>query len=136
MGFSKPAGELTRRDVLRGLTAAAVGAATGVGAHGFLYERHHLEITRTTLAVSGLPEALSGLRIGFLTDLHRSATVPHELIATAVTLLLNEQPDLIVLGGDYVTWGDRRFVGPVAEALAPLKAPFGVFGVLGNHDDD
>jgi predicted MPP superfamily phosphohydrolase len=41
-----------------------------------------------------------------------------------------------VLGGDYVTWGDRNFVGPVAEALAPLSAPHGVFAILGNHDDD
>jgi predicted MPP superfamily phosphohydrolase len=41
-----------------------------------------------------------------------------------------------VLGGDYVTWGDRSYVGPVAELLAPLRAPFGVFAVLGNHDDD
>jgi predicted MPP superfamily phosphohydrolase len=46
------------------------------------------------------------------------------------------RPDLIVLGGDYVTWGDRAFVGPVAELLAPLTAPHGVFAILGNHDDD
>ena len=51
-------------------------------------------------------------------------------------LLMREQPDLIVLGGDYVTWGDRQYVGPSAEALAPLSAPHGVFGILGNHDDD
>ncbi len=31
-----------------------------------------------------------------------------------------ERPDLIVLGGDYVTWGDRDFVQPAAEALAGL----------------
>ena len=49
---------------------------------------------------------------------------------------MSEQPDLIVLGGDYVTWGDRAYVEPAAEALAPLAAPHGVFGILGNHDDD
>jgi predicted MPP superfamily phosphohydrolase len=49
---------------------------------------------------------------------------------------MNERPDLIVLGGDYVTWGDRRFVGPCADALAPLAAPHGIFAILGNHDDD
>jgi predicted MPP superfamily phosphohydrolase len=43
---------------------------------------------------------------------------------------------MIVLGGDYVTFGDRRFVDPVAELLAPLRAPHGVFAILGNHDDD
>jgi len=47
-----------------------------------------------------------------------------------------EKPDLIVLGGDYVTWGDRHYVLPSAEALAPLAALHGVFGILGNHDDD
>ena len=41
-----------------------------------------------------------------------------------------------MLGGDYVTWGDRKFVGPSAEALAALHAPHGVFAILGNHDDD
>src|SRR5207245_6240010 len=51
-------------------------------------------------------------------------------------LLMSARPDLIVLGGDYVTWGDREYVGPSAEALAPLSAPHGVFGILGNHDDD
>jgi predicted MPP superfamily phosphohydrolase len=47
-----------------------------------------------------------------------------------------ERPDLIVLGGDYVTWGNREYVEPSAEVLAPLSAPHGVFGILGNHDDD
>ena len=41
-----------------------------------------------------------------------------------------------MLGGDYVTWGDRDYVRPAAEALKPLAAPYGVFGILGNHDDD
>jgi len=49
---------------------------------------------------------------------------------------MDEAPDLIVLGGDYVTLADRRYMGPVAEALSPLRAPHGVFGILGNHDDD
>ncbi len=35
-----------------------------------------------------------------------------------------------------MTWGNRRFVAPAAEALAPLSAPQGVFAILGNHDDD
>ena len=127
---------VSRRDLLKGVAAAGIGAAAGAFAHGYVYERHHLGLTRETLHVSGLPSALSGLRIGFITDLHRSDTVPHDLIARAVTMLMEEAPDLVVLGGDYVTWGDRHFVVPAAEALAPLSAPHGVYAVLGNHDDD
>jgi uncharacterized protein len=127
---------VSRRDLLKGAAATGIGAAAGAFAHGYVYERHHLGLTRETLHVSGLPAALSGLRIGFITDVHRSDAVPHELIARAVTMLMKEAPDLVVLGGDYVTWGDRHFVVPAAEALGPLSAPHGVYAVLGNHDDD
>jgi predicted MPP superfamily phosphohydrolase len=127
---------ISRRAVLKGLATAGVGTLTGTGAYGFLYGRHQFSVTRTAIGVVGLPHALAGLRIGLLTDIHRSRWVSHDDVAHAVATLMNERPDLIVLGGDYVTWGDRRFVGPSAEALAPLSAPHGVFGILGNHDDD
>lgn len=127
---------VSRRDLLKGLAATGIGAAAGAFAHGYVYERHHLGLTRETLHVSGLPAALAGLRIGFITDTHRSDTVPHELIAGAAAMLMKEAPDLVVLGGDYVTWGNRHFVVPAAEALASLSARHGVYAVLGNHDDD
>jgi predicted MPP superfamily phosphohydrolase len=136
MPRSSPLGGLSRRDLLKGVAAAGIGAVTGTLAHGYLYQRHHIELTRATLPVSGLPLELAGLTIGFLTDLHRSQTVAHEMIVRAVEMLMAERPDLIVLGGDYVTWGDRRYVSPAADALAGLSAPHGVFAVLGNHDDD
>jgi predicted MPP superfamily phosphohydrolase len=132
-------GSWSRRDVLRGLTAVGAGVVAGAADHGYLYQRHRLEVTRLSLTVGGLSPSLSGLRIGLLTDLHRSDTVSHEMADAAVQTLLAEAPDLIVLGGDYVTWGGGRrrfFVTPAADALAPLHAPHGVFAVLGNHDDD
>ena len=129
-------GGFSRRDALKGMAVVGIGTVTGAGTHGYLYARKNLEISRKILGVSGLPQSLAGLRIGFLSDLHRSSTVSHDQLDAAVRLVLAEKPDLIVLGGDYVTWGDRRFVEPAAEALAPLTAPHGVFAVLGNHDDD
>lgn len=127
---------LSRRAAIKGLLATSVGTLAGAAAYGTAYERHRIEITEASLPVSGLPPALDGLRIGFLTDIHHSRTVPAADVARAVELTLAERPDLIVLGGDYVTFGDRGFVGPVAELLAPLHAPHGVFAILGNHDDD
>ena len=127
---------VTRRALLKTLIASGIGAATGTAAYGFFYGRHELSVTRATLAARGLPAGLEGIRIGMLTDIHRSALVSHDDVARAVALTMEQKPDLIVLGGDYVTWGDRNFVSPVAEALAPLAAPHGVFGILGNHDDD
>jgi len=130
---------VTRRFVLKGLATTGVGVVTGGAAYGFFYERHELEVTRAAFAVAGLPPGLDGLRIGLLTDVHRSRWVSHEDVTHAVTRLMLERPDLIVLGGDYVTWGggdNHEFVQPAAEALRPLSAPYGVYGILGNHDDD
>lgn len=127
---------LTRRAAVKGLLATGIGIVTGAGTYGFTYARHQIRLVRASLPVSGLPPALSGLKIGLVTDLHHSAMVPRDDIERAVALIMDARPDLIVLGGDYVTWGDRHYVVPSAEALAGLKAPHGIFAVLGNHDDD
>jgi uncharacterized protein len=125
-----------RRAALRLLLTGGATGLAGIGGYGFLYERHEITVTHVSLPVAELPESLSGLRIGLITDIHRSRWVSHEDVTGAVSALMNEQPDLIVLGGDYVTWGNRQFVRPSAEALDALTAPYGVFGILGNHDDD
>ena len=127
---------ITRRSALKGVLATTVGAIAGIGVHGVAFERHDIGVTDAELPVSGLAPALDGVRVGLLTDVHHSRTVPARDVRRAVDLLMATRPDLIVLGGDYVTWGERAYVEPVAELLAPLAAPQGVFAILGNHDDD
>ena len=103
-----------------------------------------IDVTRTVLRVANLPDALAGLRIGFMTDLHRSSTVPHELIESATGLLMARA------AGSHRSRRRLRHVGrgpPSRRVIvtsssrrptrsAALSAPHGVFGVLGNHDDD
>src|SRR5262245_61592695 len=127
---------VSRRAVLSALFGSGAALVGGTGAYGFAYGRHELEISRITLHIDNLPPSLAGLRVGLITDVHRSLWVSHEDVTQSVQLLMGESPDVIVLGGDYVTWGDREYVHAAAEALGPLTAPFGVFGILGNHDDD
>jgi predicted MPP superfamily phosphohydrolase len=127
---------VSRRAALRAFLAAGVGAVSGAGAYGYVYERHELEVTHADVPVMRLPPELVGLRIGLITDVHRSRWVSADDVSHAVQSLMAERPDLVILGGDYVTWGNRTYVGPSAEALRPLTAPHGVFGIIGNHDDD
>jgi len=128
---------ISRRGAIKAAVATAIGLGTGTTAYGIAYERHHIRRLDLDLNVTGLPDALEGLRIGLITDVHHSQAVPVDDVSRAVGLLVEARPDLIVLGGDYVTFGDRKFVGPVAELLSPLAgAPHGSFAVLGNHDDD
>jgi hypothetical protein len=127
---------VTRRAALNTLIAGGVGTAIGGGAYGLAYSRHNIDVVRTSLPVSGLHPSLDGLRIGLITDLHHSEMVPAQDVMRAAALMMTERPDLIVLGGDYVTWGNRSYVVPCSEALGGLTAPLGVYAVLGNHDDD
>jgi uncharacterized protein len=119
---------VTRRDFLRAATAVSVGALGGVAAYGVAYERHRLQRVTRDVPVRGLPPALDGLRIGMITDVHHSAVVSVEDVMRAVALLKEAAPDIVVLGGDYVSFFDRGYIRPVAELLA--------FAVLGNHDDE
>ena len=127
---------ISRRTAIKTVIATTVGSATAGLTYGAAFERHRIGMTSTTLPVVGLPPALDGLRISLITDIHHSRIVPASDVVQAIELAMSARPDLIVLGGDYVTFGDRAFVGPVAELLGSLQAPHGVFAVLGNHDDD
>ena len=127
---------ISRRTAIKTVIATTVGTATAGITYGAAFERHRIGMTSTTLPVAGLPQALDGLRISLITDIHHSRIVPASDVVHAIELAMSARPDLIVLGGDYVTFGDRAFVGPVAELLGALQAPHGVFAVLGNHDDD
>jgi uncharacterized protein len=128
--------ELSRRRMLTALVNGGVGLGVGGFTYGAGHERHRLELTATELPISGLDPAHDGLRIAFLTDIHHSALVPAADVEHAVRLAQSATPDLIVLGGDYVTIGDRSFVAPMAQLLRPLDAPYGVFAVIGNHDEE
>jgi predicted MPP superfamily phosphohydrolase len=122
---------------MRALAATGVGIVAGPFAYGAAYERHRVSLVQTDIPVSGLPPAHEGLRVGLITDIHHSATVSADDVTRAVQLLRSASPDVVVLGGDYVTYGNRAYVEPVAELLAPLAdAAHGAFAVLGNHDDD
>jgi len=127
---------ISRRTAIKTVIATTVGTATAGLTYGAAVERHRIGMTSATLPVAGLPPALDGLRISLITDIHHSRIVPASDVVQAIELAMSARPDLIVLGGDYVTFGDRAFVGPVAELLGSLQAPHGVFAVLGNHDDD
>jgi uncharacterized protein len=105
-------------------------SATGLcryGAPGWL------QLERVDLAIPGFPPGLEQLTIGHMSDLHLSAAVGPELIAEAVATLNAQQPDLIAITGDFVTRG-RRYLHAAAASVAPLRAPLGVYAVLGNHD--
>lgn len=102
-----------------------------------LYARHvaprHVRREEVAVALPDLPAGLVGMRIGFITDVHFEPHRPTAILERGIELLDEAAPDLILLGGDYVNSSARDFARPVA-LLGRLRAPLGVYAVLGNHD--
>jgi predicted MPP superfamily phosphohydrolase len=116
------------------LKAAVAAPAAPLAAAGYgLYEAGAVRVERPRVAVPNLPAAFDGLRVAFLADIHHGPNVGLPFVAAVVRTTLALSPDLILLGGDYVS-GEAKYVGPCFEVLAGLSAPLGVYGVLGNHD--
>ena len=122
-----------RRSFLERTATLTAGAPFVAGGYGLLYGRLNLETTAQPIRLPRLPPAFEGFRICQLSDIHIGPFMPASEIRKYVAIANALKPDLTVLTGDFVTF-DPGTEQPVVEALSGLRAPFGVFGSLGNHD--
>lgn len=124
----------------RSAGALAAGAALAmIGVWGFAIEPAGLQNEDHDIALERWPAACDGTRVAVLADLHvGSPWNDTEKLERIIDLTLAAEPDLVLLAGDYVIHGvvGGRFEAPeeIARRLARLRAPLGVFAVLGNHD--
>jgi predicted MPP superfamily phosphohydrolase len=130
---SRPEFSPSRR-MLLARTAGTLAAAPFLGgAYGLLYGRLNLDTPHQPIRLKRLPKAFDGFRIAQLSDIHVGPFMPEDQIRRFAAIANELKPHAIVLTGDYVTW-DSATQAAVVNALSGLKAPFGVFGCLGNHD--
>jgi len=122
-----------RRQFLERSVNAVVAAPFVAGAYGLFYGRLNLEITRQRIRMARLPQAFAGFRIAQLSDIHIGPFMPADEVRKYVRITNELKPDMIALTGDFITW-DPSTQRAVVDALADLKAPFGIFGCLGNHE--
>jgi uncharacterized protein len=73
------------------------------------------------------------LRVAFASDFHAGPMTSDRLLLRAVETLAATRPDLLLLGGDFVSLRSR-YIARVARRLGEIPATAGRFAVLGNHD--
>ena len=105
----------------------------------FVIEPSRLVLRETRIILPSWPASLKGLRIAVISDLHAgSPYITLDKIHQIIEMTNAAQPDLILLPGDFVIQGvaGGRFMEPevIASALKGLRARFGIFATLGNHD--
>ncbi|MGO9256155.1 MAG: metallophosphoesterase [Bryobacteraceae bacterium] len=122
-----------RRVFLERTAAVASAAPFVAGAYGLLYGRLNLQITPQTIRLPRLPRAFEGFRICQLSDIHIGPFMPAEEIRKYAAIANAQKAEMIVLTGDFVTF-DPGNQDAVVDAFRGLRAPFGVYGCLGNHE--
>jgi len=92
-----------------------------------------VETSEITVDVGRTAAGRVPLRVGFASDFHAGATTHHRLLVDACAALTATTPDVVLLGGDFVSVR-ASYVHALAELLSDVHAPLGKYAVLGNHD--
>lgn len=121
---------------LRGVIAGLAAGVLGGGAVAW-HARHRAprDIKLRHLRVGEPAAKGTELRIGFVTDTHVGPTVIAADLDRAMQLLMDEEPDLLLLGGDYVS-ESPRYLPETASVIGSYTdgLPLGAVAVFGNHD--
>jgi predicted MPP superfamily phosphohydrolase len=125
----------SRRAFVRNVGSAGILGIMGAAAYGVYRQSTAPVARRVRVSYPWLPRELHGFRIAHLTDPHLGLWANERELRISVAEAAAERADMVIFTGDMV---DRRpelaglYGGPVAKHMA--KVPFGVWGVLGNHD--
>jgi len=121
------------------VVGALAFVVVALGLRGFWWEPSSLQNENYELRLPGWPAACDGLRVALMADHHVGSPFNGlDKLERIVDLTTDAGPDVALLAGDYVITGvlGGTFVPPeaIASRLARLRAPLGVYAVLGNHD--
>ena len=119
--------------LFRVLSLLLVGAVALAAVWAFTGGQKKVDRTVVKISIEALHNDHRGLRIGHLTDLHIGNGLEGERLDAMVRDANALDVDLLVLTGDLFDF-DPSYVEDGARRLGGLRAPLGVFAVLGNHD--
>jgi predicted MPP superfamily phosphohydrolase len=129
----KPQETITRSQFLlkAGLIAGALPLA-GLS-YGIINGVYNYRIRRRTIYLPNLPKAFDGIKLGQLSDIHSGSFYNKKAVLGGVEMLMAEKPDFIFFTGDLVNTLSNEMNG-YQDIFSKVKAPLGVYSVLGNHD--
>ncbi|WP_374950524.1 metallophosphoesterase [Mucilaginibacter sp.] len=114
-----------------GLLAGAIPlGAIRIGMPGGLYD---YRVRHQTLYLPNLPKAFNGMTIGQISDIHSGSFHKSIAVRGGVEMLMKERADVIFFTGDLVN-GAAWEMKDYQDIFSKVKAPLGVYSVLGNHD--
>jgi predicted MPP superfamily phosphohydrolase len=125
--------DLSRRRFLQMALLAAASMPFAIPAYGAIAARSRKVIERVVIPIAGLPPQLDGLTIAQMSDIHAGLFMRESQMREYVEVANSLDPDIVALTGDFVATKSSQ-VEPFIRAISTLKAKYGVYGILGNHD--
>lgn len=114
-----------------GILAGAIPFTTLL--YGMIRNPYRYKLYQETVRMPDLPEALEGLKIVQISDIHAGSFTFKEPVKNAIAMINAQEPDLVFFTGDLVN--DRaEELEPFLDVFDKIRAKYGVFSVLGNHD--
>jgi len=114
-----------------------IGLALGGGLFGTLLygfsNKYNYQVKRVSLQFKNLPPFFKGLKIVQLSDIHSGSLTDKAAVQHGVDRVMQLKPDLILFTGDLVN-NKAEEMDAFIDVFSQLKAPMGVYSVLGNHD--
>ena len=106
----------------------AIGFLYGMVKGAYKYRVHSVKVPSPNI-----PEAFNGFKIVQISDIHTGSFLDNSHLIKAFNIVMDQKADLILFTGDLVNNEAKETEG-FEEVYKSLKAPHGVFSVLGNHD--
>jgi uncharacterized protein len=125
--------DFSRRRFLRAALAGAAAMPFAVSAYGAVAARFRKTVERVVVPIAGLPPQLDGLTIAQLSDIHSGIFMSESQMREYVEIANELKPDIVALTGDFVATSNNQ-APAFLRAISALRARYGVYGCLGNHD--
>jgi predicted MPP superfamily phosphohydrolase len=101
--------------------------------YGVLFGVYSFKVYDEQVKIDKLPTSFEGLRIVQISDMHLGSWITKGPLEEAVTDINNLYPDIVFFTGDLVNFSaDEAY--RFKDILQRVKAPLGVYAILGNHD--
>lgn len=101
--------------------------------YGMVFGKYNYKVIRHTLYFNDLPESFDGFKLVQISDVHAGSLNNPKAVQRGINLINAQQADLFVFTGDLVN-NKAEEIDPWLGFFSQIKAPYGQFSILGNHD--
>ena len=124
---------LPRRELLKNVGWTLAASPFIIVGDGLVRKVTNFTVRNVELPIKNLPNALVGLTIAQISDLHAGSIPDGDHMNEVRNIIHSIKPDMVFMTGDFVNFRSDEFP-LIADDLQKIKAPLGVFACLGNHD--